>query len=93
MTEDRCPACEALMTELECYDCLTADRAAASANAIARHQFKRKSHCSNGHAFTEENTRIDKSEAAPGGYQVCRKCHNERCAQRRARRAAERAAS
>lgn len=93
MTEDRCPACEALMTELECYDCLTSDRASASANAIQRNQFKKKSHCSNGHAFTPKNTRIDRTKAAPAGYQVCRKCHNEHCARRRARLAAERAAS
>lgn len=90
MTEARCPACEALMSELYCYDCLRLEREAATTPPS---ETLRKSHCSAGHAFTPDNTRINKSPSRAGGYQVCRKCHADRCAQRRARIAAVQAAS
>lgn len=93
MTEDRCPGCEEIMTEIECFECVTVARAAVARNAMERTWFKRKTHCLRGHAFTPENTRIDRKRTAPNGYQVCRACHNEHCARRRARRAAQRAAS
>ncbi len=78
------------MSELYCYDCVTLER-----NSVPRapSEVLRKTHCAQGHAFTPENTRIDAIRGKAGGYQVCRKCHNEHCARRRARKAAERAAS
>ena len=90
MTADRCPDCEAAMHELYCYDCVTLER---NSVLTAPAETLRKSHCAQGHAFTPENTRIDGIRGKAGGYQVCRKCHNEHCARRRARKAAERAAS
>ena len=90
MTAERCPACEAVMSELYCYDCTSLER---NAVITATAETLRKTHCTQGHAFTSENTRIDRTKASPAGYQVCRKCHNEHCARRRARKAAERAAS
>lgn len=92
MDVDRCPACEAVMHELYCYDCLTLERIAASIVVSAASMAKRKTHCHQGHEFTADNTRIDRSKGRNGGgYQVCKACHNEHCASRRARKAAERA--
>lgn len=93
MSEDRCPGCEALMTELDCADCLAVERHAASLLATQRENYKRKTHCSHGHELTPENTRIDVRGGRPGGYQVCRTCHKRRCASVRARRKAAREAS
>lgn len=79
------------MHELYCYDCLALERIAAAIVVSGISMAKRKTHCHQGHEFTPDNTRIDRSKAAPGGYQVCRQCHAAHCATRRARKAAERA--
>ena len=90
MSGRRCPGCEEVMTEIECYECVTIARAAESKNSMERNWFKRKTHCIRGHAFTPQNTRIDHKKNAPHGYQACRQCHKEYCARRRERLAAER---
>jgi hypothetical protein len=45
---------------------------------------KRKTHCSNGHEFTEENTKI--VVRADGTRRKCRPCHRKQVADRKARK-------
>lgn len=90
MTEQRCPDCEALLTELECFECawhamheiamsLTADKLAALAPPT-------RTHCIRGHEMTEENTRTD----APVTRRArCKTCHAEKRVERKARQRAE----
>ena len=91
MTEDRCPNCEALLTELECFECawhamhenavrLTADKLAALAPPT-------RTHCIKGHEMTPENTRLDvrKPESGKPTYRVCITCHRQRAIDQRAR--------
>lgn len=53
----------------------------------AIHGWARRTHCVNGHAFTDENTR---RHVRPNGhrYRICRACDRERAVAARARRAA-----
>jgi hypothetical protein len=84
MAEDRCPACEALMTELDCTDCimlLRAIKAEQAAQALLdRPYVQTRTHCLKGHEMTPENTRID--VRADGDKQsvtrACRACHKLR---------------
>ena len=98
MTEDRCPNCEALLTELECFECawhamhenavrLTADKLAALAPPT-------RTHCIKGHEMTPENTRLDvrKPESGKPTYRVCITCHRQRAVDQKARNRARAAA-
>lgn len=38
----------------------------------------RKTHCSRGHEYTEENTMRTFPPLRPNGFRICRKCHNAR---------------
>ena len=91
MNEPRCPNCEALLTELECFECawhamhenavrLTADKLAALAPPT-------RTHCIKGHEMTEENTRLDvrKPESGKPTYRVCITCHRQRAIDQKAR--------
>lgn len=86
MTERRCPECEALIELLDyCYDCLSIRRVNAGTYAIEGKSINKRTHCRNGHAFTEENTRLDLTREGNTAYQVCRKCHADKCKRRRDR--------
>lgn len=71
MTEGRCPSCEALLTELECFEC-------ALINAELTATARRKTHCRNGHEFTPANTRLERSRKQASGWQVCLQCRRDR---------------
>jgi hypothetical protein len=73
----------------ECHDCSVE----VSRTAMLSGELKplvTRTHCGNGHEFTEENTRIEKARSGDNLYQVCRKCHADRCTLRRERLRAQR---
>ena len=91
MIEHRCPNCEALIIELECFECawhamhenavrLTADKLAALAPPT-------RTPCIKGHEMTPENTRLDvrKPESGKPTYRVCITCHRQRSIDQKAR--------
>ena len=91
MTERRCEACEAIITEIECEDCLILLRAIQEEQKIRALMIRPlkniRTHCKHGHEMTEENTRID-IKTKPGKQSVtraCRTCHSERCREHRLR--------
>jgi len=94
MSEHRCPNCEALITELDCLECVwysqhenavrvMSDRVAILAPA-------NRSHCANGHEMTDDNTRLDiRLGHKQGISRTCRTCLRQRGAERRKRDAGE----
>lgn len=94
MTEQRCPACEALIVELDCLECewhLRNEKAIeVMVQRAATLQPLTSTHCPNGHLRTEENTRIDiRVDHRKGVSRACRTCHNEKAIRRRAMRKAQ----
>ena len=94
MTEQRCPDCEALITELDCLECVwysqhenavrvMTDRVAVLAPAT-------RTHCAKGHEMTDANTRLDiRLGHKQGISRTCRTCLRLRGIERRQRDAAE----
>jgi len=91
MTEVRCPDCEALLTELDCLECVwhkqhqnavrVMDQRLADLPPPAR------THCAKGHEMTEANTRIEvRVEGKKSITRVCKACRNDRMAAQRERR-------
>ncbi len=94
MIEIRCTECEALLELLDyCYDCLSNKRLTVNLYEIENKKFNKRSHCTNGHAFTEENTRLDMTKKGNNVYQVCKQCHAEKCKRRRERLKSEKTKS
>jgi hypothetical protein len=99
MTGGRCPDCEAIITELECQDCVAHAANQAASLALQERALRRpaatRTHCPAGHEMTDANSRVDVRLSGGKGSvsRACRACHNARCAARRARRNAEREAS
>ena len=94
MTAERCPDCEALMTELECLDCLLHTRhqnaVSVMGQRVATLAPSTSAYCPNGHLRTDENTRIDvRADGRQSISRACRTCHNEKAIRRRALRKAE----
>jgi hypothetical protein len=91
--EDRCPACEALMTELDCTDCISLLRAIEAEQAaqalLERPYVQTRTHCPKGHEMTPENTRIDvRAGDKQSVTRSCRACHNLRGIVRREKKKA-----
>ena len=90
MSERRCPRCEAIVELVdECHDCAMEMSRTARLSGDLKPLVTR-THCGNGHEFTEKNTRIEKTKSGDRLYQVCRKCHADRCTLRRERLRAQR---
>ena len=83
MSETRCPNCEAVISELDCAECLQYSKAQANLQAMMQRiqtlpAFK-TTHCPKGHEYTEANTRIDlKPGSSKSPTRACRTCHNQR---------------
>jgi|694.fasta_scaffold39027_7 hypothetical protein len=71
MTEQRCPACEAVI-ELtdECYECLLAKHNAQ------RSGMEPRTKCKHGHPWTEENTRLKLHKGKH--VRECKTCDRDR---------------
>ena len=85
MSDRRCEACESLITELDCLDCLMmlqSIKAEINAKKPNRKQAKLKSHCRNGHKMDDANTRIEVRSNPLKRQSVSRKCRT--CANARA---------
>ena len=94
MTENRCPDCEAIITELECLECVWYSQHQHSVRVkgqmFAASTAPTKTHCANGHEMTEANTRLDHRIGDRGGItRTCRTCLRQRVKEQRARRGAE----
>lgn len=92
MTERRCEACEALITELDCLDCLImlqSIKFAIDAQELrkTRKPAKLNSHCRNGHVMDEANTRVEvrNDPLKQAVSRKCRKCANARAVAQRLR--------
>jgi hypothetical protein len=99
MTEQRCPDCEAIVTELDCTDCLQLQRntqAQQTAQALLeRAPIQTRTHCPKGHEMTPDNTRIDvRADAEKQSItRSCRTCHNLRGITRREKKKAAKKAA
>lgn len=88
MTERRCEACEAVILELDCQECLAYAQSlvaqARSAELLAKPRPIR-THCVKGHEMTEANTRIDVyvGNGRQSVTRACRTCHNARTKRRK----------
>lgn len=95
MTDQRCPDCEALITELDCLECvwhgMHENAVRVTEEKLAALPPATRTHCINGHAMTEENTRIDvrKPESGKPIYRVCITCHRQRAVEQKARNRAK----
>ena len=95
MSENRCPNCEALITELDCLECVWH---AMHENAVRVTEEKlaalpppTRTHCVKGHEMTEENTRIDvrKYDTHKAIARICKTCHRQRAVEQKARNRAK----
>ena len=95
MTEQRCPNCEAVITELDCLECVWH---AMHENAVRVNEEKlaalppaTRTHCFKGHEMTEENTRIDvrKYDTRKAISRICKTCHRLRAVEQKARNRAQ----
>jgi len=90
MTEDRCPDCEAIITELDCAECLAYQRLQTAVRSmehrVATLAPATRTHCRNGHEMNEKNTRVEVRTGDKASItRVCRTCHNARAVSRRVR--------
>jgi len=90
MTERRCPACEALIVELDCFECVAYQLHETAVNAMQKRLQSipppTRSHCAKGHEMTEENTRIEiRVNDKQSITRICKQCHNARAVAQRER--------
>ena len=90
MTEQRCPNCEAVLTELDCLECVAHEHHQRSVRVmdqrLATLPPPSRSHCRKGHEMTEANTRIEvRVDGKKSITRVCRTCHNLRSVTQRER--------
>jgi hypothetical protein len=90
MTEQRCPACEALIVELDCLECVAHEIHETAVNAMEKRLQDipppTRSHCAKGHEMTEENTRIEiRVDGKQSITRICKQCHQDRAVAQRER--------
>ena len=92
MTDRRCSECEAIITELDCLECVWHEKHLNSVRVMGQRVANlpppTRTHCVNGHEMTEANTRIDfrADREKQSVSRACRACHNARGVARRAKR-------
>ena len=90
MTEQRCPACEALIVELDCLECVAHEIHETAVKAMEKRLQDipppTRSHCAKGHEMTEENTRIEiRVDGKQSITRICKQCHQDRAVAQRQR--------
>ena len=90
MTEQRCPACEALIVELDCLECVAHEIHETAVNAMEKRLQSipppTRSHCAKGHEMTEQNTRIEiRVDGKQSITRICKQCHQDRAVAQRQR--------
>jgi len=90
MSEHRCPDCEALIVELDCFECVAYQLHETAVHAMEKRLQSippaTRSHCAKGHEMTEENTRIEiRVDGKQSITRICKQCHNARAVAQRER--------